>query len=367
MPKSIGTNTTIVYDANGTKWKKITNGKVHEYVNGIEYIDGELLQIMHAEGCFIPAENAGEDGRVEYWLKDHLGNTRVAIADLNQNGYVDLDNPDTPEDESELIQENHYYPFGMDQLGNWVATVGPKNDYLYNGKEYNEDIGWYDYGARYYDPAIGRWNAIDPLAEEFYSHSPYSYTFNNPVLFIDPTGMAPEQNDWIDNGDGTYTAEDGDSAWSLHLETGISAERANETVQCQYGQNYIGEDGEEKSNIDPGDVVNVFGDEIVERVSNEIDLKNEKAEVKEEFEENQKTISKNNKSIDSLTREIANHRENIIDARKNPEDNGKPNLGLITHELIKIGIESNRKGYLKHKNDSLKRVNVKLKKAIDEK
>ncbi|MCB9326732.1 MAG: hypothetical protein H6571_23595 [Lewinellaceae bacterium] len=76
----------------------------------------------------------------------------------------------------------------MDQLGNWVATVGPKNDYLYNGKEFNEEIGWYDYGARWYDPAIGRFNKIDRFAEKYVSMSPYGYAANNPISIIDING-----------------------------------------------------------------------------------------------------------------------------------------------------------------------------------
>jgi RHS repeat-associated protein len=66
--------------------------------------------------------------------------------------------------------------------------------YKYNGKEWQDELGlnFYDYGARNYDPAIGRWMNIDALSEEFSDYSPFVYVFNNPVRHIDPDGNAPE-------------------------------------------------------------------------------------------------------------------------------------------------------------------------------
>ena len=125
----------------------------------------------------------------QYFLADHLGNNRVLFADANGDGSID---PAT-----EVLQESHYYAFGLEMEGKWqepsnADTDGGSNRYRYNGKELNEDLGLYDYGARWYDPAIGRFTTIDPLADQFANQSPYHYAYNNPLRFIDPDGMAAD-------------------------------------------------------------------------------------------------------------------------------------------------------------------------------
>ena len=86
-----------------------------------------------------------------------------------------------------VAETNHYYPFG-----GAFASTGNVQPYKYNGKELDtkKDLNWYDYGARHYDAALGRWLVVDPLAEKYYSTSVYGYCLNNPIGMIDEEGKA---------------------------------------------------------------------------------------------------------------------------------------------------------------------------------
>ena len=109
------------------------------------------------------------DDKYHYYLKDHQGNNRVVV------------------DETGNVEEvNDYYPFG----GLMSSSSNSVQPYKYNGKELDRKGGldWYDYGARHYDAAVGRWHAVDPSSEKYYGWSPYTYCKNSPVLRIDLDG-----------------------------------------------------------------------------------------------------------------------------------------------------------------------------------
>ncbi len=110
------------------------------------------------------------------------------------------------------MEENNFYPFGLKHKGynNNVASGNIALKRKFGGNEYQDEFGlnWYDVTARNYDPAIGRWMNIDPLAEQMRRWSPYNYAFNNPIFFIDPDGMMPfSYGEWTNNGDGSWSPD----------------------------------------------------------------------------------------------------------------------------------------------------------------
>ncbi|GAB5400806.1 MAG: hypothetical protein Aureis2KO_23910 [Aureisphaera sp.] len=196
---------SYIYDAMGTKLKKtVTEGSTThttKYANGYVYLDDELQFFPHPEGYVKPVVGTTEEVKgfkggqtttsgYQYVFQyvDHLGNVRLSYADSDLNGSVGT---------SEIIEVSHYYPFGLKQKGynTTISTQGNAlaQNYKYNGKELNSELGmeWYDFGARNYDAALGRWMNLDPLAEKMRRHSPYNFAFNNPMRFIDPDGMEP--------------------------------------------------------------------------------------------------------------------------------------------------------------------------------
>ena len=133
---------------------------------------GLTLETAQFAGGVIRSGNSQE---INYFITDHLGSVRSIV---NASGAV--------------VEQNDYYAFGAKH----VRSDYPQNSnrFDFNGKEEQTtgDLDYLDYGARMYDPMIGRWFNTDPLAEKFYPLSQYNYALNNPVFFIDPDGMAAD-------------------------------------------------------------------------------------------------------------------------------------------------------------------------------
>lgn len=178
-----GATLTYVYDGASNKLRMAnSNGAVNtKYAGSFEYNQANYLTRIDTEEGQIAVTNNGNDFAFQYYLKDHLNNSRIVI---NETGAT--------------IQETEYFPFGLeiDRSTPAQTTVqrNAVNKYNFLGKETQPETGYIDLQARFYDPTIGRFMAVDPMAEKGRRWSPYNYGFDNPIRFIDPDGMWPFPN-----------------------------------------------------------------------------------------------------------------------------------------------------------------------------
>ena len=194
---SDGSTITYVYAADGTKLRTVHKiggaTTTTDYCGNVVYENGAQKLLITEEGYITLSDN-----KYYYYLKDHQGNNRVVI---NQSGAVE--------------ETNHYYLFG----GVFASSTSTQ-PYKYNSKEYDtkKGLNWYDYGARHYDAALGRFETVDPSAENYFKTSLYAYCGNSPISRIDPTGA-----DWYEDKQGNLRWQEGSEALKGYTNIGSSA------------------------------------------------------------------------------------------------------------------------------------------------
>ena len=171
------------YLADGTKLSVTDVGE-----NGLYYL-GSLVYEKHANTIGLESAGfssgrivatAGNDTEIRYFLTDHLGSVRVVATD-----------------EDNVLERNDYQPFGK----RWNTASLPVSDNRdrFNGKEDQSFAGlpFSDYSARMYDRERGRWLSQDPKSEDYFSSTQYGFCGNNPIRYIDPSGMAVQKTDSV--------------------------------------------------------------------------------------------------------------------------------------------------------------------------
>lgn len=213
-----------IYDAAGKKLGKMVNSSPDaiilntDYLDGFQYLNG-ILQFFPTEEGYVNNTEINDRRNYNYVYNylDHLGNIRLSYGTDPETGVL------------KILEESNYYPFGLKHTNynpdikayasepedgpiTGVPHIGGKvvlkatnpsgpgvgnpklYKYKYNGKEFQNELGLneYDYGARFYDPAVGRWYTVDQMAEKYSEMSPYNYGLNNPVIYVDPDGNEVE-------------------------------------------------------------------------------------------------------------------------------------------------------------------------------
>ena len=248
LPNSIKSNgnrkiVRYLYSADGTKLRKqfavtADDGQIYgastDYIDGFYYSSSDksdeiwkafqeaggqayapeaFLEFLNENSFsnvlkFIPTSEGFydfENNKYIYQYKDHLGNVRLSFL-KNSSG------------NREIVDQNDYYPFGMNHIRPDDPSYfgfGRYTNFKYNGKEIQE-TGMYDYGWRQYMPDLGRWYGMDQLSEMYHDNSPYNYVGNNPIMFMDPDGRCknrPEGEPCPESPGGSQNPDNIEEVW----------------------------------------------------------------------------------------------------------------------------------------------------------
>jgi RHS repeat-associated protein len=217
----------------------ILNGAVTNFLNSQSAVAGKpkaflnwiLLdeQFNYVSGG---AEQAGGDNEFKTHIQNNLPVTKngyLYIYTSNESPVdVFFDNLQVSHIKGAVLEETHYYPFGLAMAGISAKAVGEvENRLRFGGKELNskefingEGLELYDFGARNFDPQVGRWHTVDMLSDKMRRWSPYNYAYDNPLRFIDIDGKAPI--DWYRDKNGDYKWFDGSGEKAGYKNRGTS-------------------------------------------------------------------------------------------------------------------------------------------------
>lgn len=239
-----GSKIEYIYNSSGIKVQKVvtqisgttTTITTTDYLTGFQYRNAVLQFFTTIEGYVAKVSSAY---KYVYQYKDHLGNTRVSYTKNTTTGNL------------EIIEESHFYPFGLKQIGYNATILNSGNTeaqkYKFQEQERQEELGlnWDSFKWRNYDYSIGRFVGVDPLAENYSNWTPYAFAGNQVLHSREIEGLEPEDdlndNDRSPTWNGVDQDPDGDG-W-LH-EAIVSAHYYNDynPAEESYGYEYNEED-----------------------------------------------------------------------------------------------------------------------------